>query len=755
MAWITVGILLIILMFQSRFEKGFTNSNINRIFIAEKRTKHVNEVITGMKIIKFNAWEKVMNDKMKVFRDKEGGFVMKAFTYFNISQALSTITPTVLGLTVFLLHEYINKKKLEVYQIYPLIALFNSTLAPIRYFILSMMNTAEAKKSASRIEKLMSIEKFKIPEDNDNLRPGEVQLRGVSTNWEDPEYFSVFNKGKKIAEKAKNTFILKDIDLKINQGEFIAVVGKVGSGKTSLLLSLMDEMVRQQGDYRKNGQIAYISQESFLQNDSVRENIVFGKKYSKSRFEKTLKICEMETDIDMLDKGDLTEVAEGGANLSGGQRQRINIARAVYSDSDIYLIDDALSALDPEVGNKVMDNVFLGELGNKTRVMVTQFLHLLDKVDKVILIDEGEIKAFGPLDKVKNTEAFESFSSKKREREEEELEKSKKESETPVRTFIENMHEGLVIENQLLRQSRVASTKSSADSEIMEKEEIHNEIEHRRTTIAPSFNTQTVGTQELRDYVRSAGTGLSLLTFFLFLLSVIAKIACDWWVGKWTEDAFKQPEETYIIMYAFGGLTVLLLMILRAYALAFVSKRAAIRIYKKLFWNILRRPMSFFHTTPAGNIINICSSDVDKIDYDIPFFSSYFFPTFFTFVGSIVLASIISPMVILLVLIAYIVLVRCVRKFFRTYIELAKISQRTISPLISIASEFIDGVTVIRTFGRRNCILKRYIDKADIQHSATFMDYASILWLRFRVETVLNLITVAIVFSTVLGRNYE
>lgn len=734
LALVAVFVFAFLLFLQSFIDKGFKNANIGRLIASETRIKKINEVITGMKIVKFNGWEKIMNDQIKKVREEEGRLLFKSFAYFNISQAIGAIIPTALSLGVFITYELYYGKKLEVAQIYELIALFNATLAPIRYFIMGYLGRSEAIASAKRIGELTEVEPIQSLEDDPQFETGDVSISRGCFNWEDPKYYKMFE-GKKMSEEMKNTYILKNIDVSIKKGEFIAVVGKVGAGKSSLLLAMMNEMVKHRGQVRKNGRMAYISQETFLQNETIKENILFGKQLNQQRYEKVLKICEMGPDLDMLPGRDLTEIGERGLNMSGGQKQRVNIARAVYSDSDIYLIDDALSALDAYVGKKIMNNVFLNELAGKTRVMVTHFLHLLEKVDKVILIESGEIKAFGTLEEIRKTQAFRKFSNSQKH-------KKKEEEETKKESLIEEIIEHDEVKSkEILKEQKVENDEENLDKGKLVKKE------HRETGIA--------GFSNFLFYSKSAGNSLVIFTFFLFIISVGMKIGCDWWIGKWMEDSYNQTNEVYMILYAAGGTCVFILMIFRAWGLASISQKAALYIFKSLFWNILRRPMSFFDTTSTGVIINRCTKDMDNIDFELPFTSAFFFNTFFTYIGSIILATVISPLILVLVILGILIFVPLTNKFLKTTVEITRIAQVTLSPIISISSEFIDGASIIRTYGRNHSLLMKYKEKADIHQTANFLDYSIILWLRFRIETFFNLTLVAIIFSIVVDQQYK
>lgn len=237
-----------------------------------------------------------------------------------------------------------------------------------------------------------------------------MSIENGNFNWEDDKYHQIFE-GKPMDKKKLTNYILKDVNLKIEPGDFVGVIGKVGSGKSSLLLSLMNEMVGHDGTVvRKNGEIAFISQEAFLSNDTIQNNITFAKKFNKERFDRVLEKCQILPDLEILPGREQTEIGERGTNMSGGQKQRINIARALYSDSDIVLIDDALSALDAYVGKKVMDQVFCEEMAGKTRVMVTHHLSLLEgNVNKVILLADGKILQSGRFEDVKKTKEYLEF----------------------------------------------------------------------------------------------------------------------------------------------------------------------------------------------------------------------------------------------------------------------------------------------------------------------------------------------------------
>ena len=189
----------------------------------------------------------------------------------------------------------------------------------------------------------------------------------------------------------------------------MAIIGKVGSGKTSLLRSLLGELNVVKGSFEVNGTVGYIPQEAFLVNDTLKNNILFGKEYEKSKYEKVLDLSQLRPDLEMLPGGDMTEIGERGLNLSGGQKQRISIARALYSGSDIYLVDDCMSALDSHVGGAILEEVFFNHLKGKTIIMTTHRYHFLERADQVYMLKNGRVVAAGKFEDVKENPQIKSL----------------------------------------------------------------------------------------------------------------------------------------------------------------------------------------------------------------------------------------------------------------------------------------------------------------------------------------------------------
>jgi ATP-binding cassette subfamily C (CFTR/MRP) protein 1 len=221
--------------------------------------------------------------------------------------------------------------------------------------------------------------------------------------------------------------------LEVEKGEFICIIGEVGSGKSSLINSLLGDLIyvdnetaqemgdkilnddtkaklversKQEGVVQISGSVSYVQQVPWIQNKTLRDNILFGSEMDESKYNHTIEICQLARDFEVLDGGDLTEIGEKGINLSGGQKARVSLARAIYQDRDVILMDDPISALDANVKKHVFEEVFLDELKDKTRILVTHAVDFLEDVDRIVIMDKGEIKYIGTYDELKDNEVI-------------------------------------------------------------------------------------------------------------------------------------------------------------------------------------------------------------------------------------------------------------------------------------------------------------------------------------------------------------
>jgi ABC-type Mn2+/Zn2+ transport system ATPase subunit len=322
----------------------------------------------------------------------------------GIMQSMMQFLPSLLVLVCFPIYDGVIDP-LTTAKVYAVITVFKMLSGPIIYLQWTITSFGQAAASFKRIDAFMKLPSHESPaqEEDTSIPKGQLTIKNGFFTLQDLELMKQMGE-KDIPEKPKE--ILSSINLNFLPGSLSVIIGKISSGKSCLLLSLMNEMTTVSGSVKKHGKIAYVPQEAFMMNQTIRENIIGGETWNIDRYNEILDICELRPDLEVLEGYDMTEIGERGINLSGGQKQRISIARAVYADAEIYLIDDALSAVDVYVGKKLFENVFTGKLKEKTVVVVTHSLQYLPKFPNIYLVDEGVIVAQGGYADIKITEAY-------------------------------------------------------------------------------------------------------------------------------------------------------------------------------------------------------------------------------------------------------------------------------------------------------------------------------------------------------------
>ncbi|CAN7993271.1 unnamed protein product [Ixodes pacificus] len=347
----------------------------------DERIKLMNEILGGMKVLKLYAWERSFEKQVQDIREKE---VANLRTMAYLSSVLSFIwncAPFLVSLMSFMTYVLMsNENVLGPQKAFVSLTLFNILRFPLSMLPMLISMLVQASVSVKRMNKYLGNEELEeyVTHEKDDVNPVTVEYGSFAwTRDEDP--------------------VLRDVNIKIPKGKLVALVGQVGAGKSSLLSALLGDMERIQGTVNIHGSVAYIAQQAWIQNATVRENILFQKPMERERYNRVLEQCALQADLSVLPGGDMTEIGEKGINLSGGQKQRVSLARAVYSDTDIYFLDDPLSAVDSHVGRHIFENVIgpNGALKNKTRVLVTHGISYLPQVDHILVLKDGRVEEQG------------------------------------------------------------------------------------------------------------------------------------------------------------------------------------------------------------------------------------------------------------------------------------------------------------------------------------------------------------------------
>ncbi|KAF9430894.1 hypothetical protein BGZ76_000670 [Entomortierella beljakovae] len=537
-------------------------------------------------------------------------------------------------------------------------------------------------------------------------------------------------------KEEKPGFLLKNIDIKIPRGQLVAIVGAVGSGKSSLLNALVGEMKKTGGSMEYGGTIGYCPQTAWIQNATVKDNILFGLPYDEEKYKRVLKDCALERDIEILPDGDQTEIGERGINLSGGQKQRVNIARAVYFNADVVLLDDPLSAVDAHVGKYLFKNCILGALQGKTRVLVTHQLHVLPQVDYIICIKDGEVVERGTFhDLMTNDGEFSSL--------------------MKAHGGIEDSeHE--VEEEHAVDASDTTVSKKELEGKTDEKKEESSEKKAGKPKALMSQEERSTGSVSGKiylNYVNAAG-GLYLIPLLLGLLTItqVAKVGNDLWLSWWTSNNFNESQKFYMIFYAVWGIAQGVFQFINGFYFSLAGARSAKVLHQKALKNIFRAPTSFFDTTPLGRIINRFSKDVDACDNLLSESYRMFTGTASMVISTFILIAVIFPY-FLIPLAPMLVFYYYAAVYYRSSSrEIKRIDSILRSSLYAHFAETLSGLATIRAYREQDRFIERNAYFVDLENRPYFMSYSIQRWLGVRIETIANVLVLCTSLLGVCGR---
>lgn len=378
----------------------------------DARVKLASEIVTGIKAIKLYAWEEPYVQRISELRDRELRAIRKTQTLSLVNTVAYQSGPVLVALAAFGTYTMLGKQ-LTASVAFPALALFNLLRFPIIMFPTQIMNIVHARVGLQRIQKFMECQEMEDSLGNKhgmhdayfdannsrdvdlNARVSFPGVRGKSVRTRQSQELgketAILLRGADFAYQVHADPVLSQINLKVPRGRLVMVVGEVGSGKSSLLAAILGEINRLRGEVQVMGSIAYTAQDPWIQNSTLRQNILMGSEYDEDRYASTLAACALGPDLEMLPAGDVSEIGEKGINLSGGQKHRVALARAVYAHADIYLLDDPLSAVDAHVGRHLFDKCICRYLEATTRVLVTHQLQYLPAADWVVVISQGRI----------------------------------------------------------------------------------------------------------------------------------------------------------------------------------------------------------------------------------------------------------------------------------------------------------------------------------------------------------------------------
>mmetsp|Transcript_15499 Transcript_15499/g.34859 ORF Transcript_15499/g.34859 Transcript_15499/m.34859 type:complete len:1179 (+) Transcript_15499:976-4512(+) len=722
----------------------------------DSRVKMINEVLNGIRILKFYAWEKPFRKEISNIREEE----MQALTKLAYVQAVGfsmilLSVPIIQPILVFLTYIATSDEPLDSARAFTTVALFNIMRFPFAFLPMGFLQYLQARIAFCRLVRYMHLPELgeyvvngAHPEDTDGTGSisGSVVMKNCSFTWSDLIKYKESTEGttnkKKVGKKKEkkksmkkrtkgksetdavievdaetsslsDLIILKGVSLKINPGSLVAVIGPVGSGKSSLLSSILGEM-EPIGDSKvylpTNGNerhVSYCAQTPWIVNNTVRENILFSRKFDQSRYDEVVAAAALSDDLAILPAGDATEIGERGINLSGGQKARVALARALYSkEAGLLLLDDPLSAVDSHVGEHLFEECINGPVATgMTRILVTHRVHFLPRCDAVIVMDGGKIVHFGSYDELK--EQGVDFGEEENSEGEEEMVPVKGSEEAAVAPLV------------TIDQKEKARQKEKGKNLITEEEKEEGEVESR----AYSRYANAGGSCLFAGFILVQGGGRAF------------EVLSTFWLAYWAEMEITNDSNYYINVYAFLSMMGVVALTVRSIMMAVHRLRASRTIHAQLTNSVLRAPVAFFDVTPIGRVLNRFAADMDKIDLELTNSLSQGVNTLWQVVGAIGAISMATKGMFLVPLVPLSFMYYKIQKWFRrSSANLQRVTSVTNSPIFTDFSQMLSGTSTIRAYRTEKQFFEQCIKSFNVHNASYTLVQLANNWLGLRLD---------------------
>ncbi|XP_012456104.1 ABC transporter C family member 8 [Gossypium raimondii] len=686
----------------------------------DERLRAISEILNNMKIIKLQSWEEKFKSSIESLRGNEFKWLSKQQFLRPYGTFLYWISPTIVSSIVFLGCALFGSAPMNAGTVFTVLATLRSMSEPVRMLPEALSILIQVKVSFDRINTFLLDDELR----HDEVRRFPLQSSDKSVTVEAGNFSWV-------PEIASPT--LRNLELEIKRGQKIAVCGPVGAGKSSILYAMLGEIPKLSGTVSLFGSIAYVSQVSWIQSGTIRNNILYGNPMDADKYDKAIKACALDKDINCFDHGDLTEIGQRGINMSGGQKQRIQLARAVYDDADVYLLDDPFSAVDAHTASVLFNDCVMTALEKKTVILVTHQVEFLSQVDRILVMDGGQITQSGSYEELLMAgTAFE------------QLVNAHRDSITALGT-LNGDGGGESQETAAEMSNRCYPTKQISEGESSVKGPSGIQL-----TQDEEIEIGDVGWKPFMDYV-SISKGFLYLSLIILAQSMfsVLRVASSYWLAF----AIQIPNITSsMLIGVYSGIATLsaVFVFFRSYYGAHLGLKASKAFSSGLINSIFRAPMFFFDSTPVGRILTRASSDMSILDFDIPFSIVFVAAGATDFIATIGAMAFITWQVLIVAVLAMVAVNYIQRYYMSSARELIRINGTTKAPVMNYAAETSLGVVTIRAFNMVDRFFRNNLKLVNTDATLFFLSNAAMEWLVLRIETLQNLTVFTAAFFVLL-----
>uniref|UniRef100_A0A8R1TR26 Uncharacterized protein n=1 Tax=Onchocerca volvulus TaxID=6282 RepID=A0A8R1TR26_ONCVO len=749
---------------------GFRTSAIQK---TEKRINLMGEIIRCIRLIKMNTWEESFTNTVKEMRRNEKVDLRKAGLAQSLTIAFGSVVPVVAAVFTFL-GFILSGGNLLPGDAFSAITVFFVMMFGIRMVPYGSRYFAEAFAALKKIQELLLYPEYdqQIPLCQDpNIA---IQFKSATFLWDNKSQANEIasnleetsERSPVVANEQNNndsSIALKNITLDVRKKELLGICGPVGSGKTALLSAIIGHLAPKDGSLNVSGPAAFITQTPWILNRTVQSNILFGLPMNRSRYYKAITVCELTKDLETMKAGDQTEIGERGVTISGGQKARISLARALFANCRLYLLDDIFASLDRQVADRIFRHAVLEMLANKTVVMVTTDIQRLSKCDRICYMDGGEIKAIGTHNELlEKCEAYALYC-------EHSIYSDEIKSISEIAEEQHGFGDDFVKIDTPQRTQKFVKAGAKTSDEFQASASMMNltKLDGQLVMDEENFGSSTVSWTVYKRYIDAAGgRWIWVILLLAFVGNVIASIFSTAWLSQWLKHGHSQQivnisgelrvessglaksEYTnyYAVIYGFSIIILFISGLLKALIFVHVSLNAASQLHNRMFDSVIHGIVHFFDITPSGRILNRFSKDMDEIDVKLPFTAEVFLQNSLTCMGYLIMIAWVFPSFLLFCIFLFCVFaisILCFRAGITSFKRFENVSR---SPLFDHISASMEGIQTIHSLGQTDEFIETLKNKLDLNSGAMFMYQSAMRWL----AVWLDLLVVAITFIVAL-----
>ncbi|KAJ2863548.1 hypothetical protein GGH94_003542, partial [Coemansia aciculifera] len=764
-----VAVMVVSIPLNGWITKRMRELQIGQMKNKDKRTTMIDEALSGVKVIKLYAWERLFLGKIQHVRES---LELVSLSKYGQMVAWSSVSmaavPFLVSFGTFLIYSVfdgVSHGPLTARLIFVSLALFNLLRFPLVMFPTMLSSVVNANVALGRIHKLLTSDELDLESVTrlESVRRSNLKPSSQSSSGNDDKDVAVQVTDGSFRWSSKDSVQLDNINFRTLSSEHLAIVGRVGSGKSSLLSALLGDMRKEKGDVTVHGQVAYVPQQPWIMNATLRSNILFGLKYDESFYNRVVDACALRPDLEMLTAGDMTEIGEKGINLSGGQKARVSLARAVYSRADVYILDDPLSAVDAHVARHLFDQVLgpRGLLKSRCRIHATNAIQFIGKCNSVLMLRDGQIVECGTVGELMQKRGLVHSLIQ---------EYGVADSATPstsgnvtpsgsaVRLAAElgsgaqDDHGDVSAQR---RRSTLNSLPAASIAPVQRTGQLRTITDGGRGMLI-SEEVSAVGKVSVEayiDYFRACTWGGTMMLVCGMLLNQGLLVLSNVWLKIWANaneihehEGLPDQHSTlyYIAIYGVLGIFSVLFAYCRsAVQWSVCAVRSGRTTHRNMLAAVFRSPMSFFDTTPLGRILQRFSKDQLSVDEVIPRTFGSWFQNFSVVLLSLTVIVVSMPAFGLVIVPMILFFFYLKNYFLETSRTLKRLDSTTRSPIYASFQEMLVGVSTIRAYGKSERFMAENLRKIDTNQRCVYPYLSLNRWLAVRLEFMSALIIFA------------